>query len=160
VLVLQGGGALGAYQGGVYQAMHEAGVEPDWVIGTSIGAINAALIAGNAPERRMDRLREFWSRVEQGATHDFMGFWSGLHRRSELGDGRAGILVSSSNPAQDPSHIPLGAERRRYPTALLRETCPSRRVRLQQRRPHYIHRRPPTRNVKCATSTAGRDHQS
>ena len=49
VLVLQGGGALGAYQGGVYQAMHEAGIEPDWVIGTSIGAINAALIAGNAP---------------------------------------------------------------------------------------------------------------
>ncbi|MBC8119485.1 MAG: patatin-like phospholipase family protein, partial [Burkholderiaceae bacterium] len=47
VLVLQGGGALGAYQGGVYQALHEAGIEPDWVIGTSIGAINAALIVGN-----------------------------------------------------------------------------------------------------------------
>jgi hypothetical protein len=46
VLVLQGGGALGAYQGGVYQALHEAGVEPDWLIGTSIGAINASLIAG------------------------------------------------------------------------------------------------------------------
>ena len=54
VLVLQGGGALGAYQAGVYQALHEAGIEPDWVIGTSIGAINAALIAGNAPA---DRLR-------------------------------------------------------------------------------------------------------
>ena len=49
VLVLQGGGALGAYQVGVYEALHEAGIEPDWVIGTSIGAINAALIAGNAP---------------------------------------------------------------------------------------------------------------
>ena len=48
VLVLQGGGALGAYQAGVYQALHEAGIEPDWVIGTSIGAINASLIAGNA----------------------------------------------------------------------------------------------------------------
>ena len=47
--MLQGGGALGAYQVGVYEALHEAGVEPDWVIGTSIGAINAALIAGNAP---------------------------------------------------------------------------------------------------------------
>ena len=47
VLVLQGGGALGAYQVGVYQALHEAGIEPDWVIGTSIGAINASLIAGN-----------------------------------------------------------------------------------------------------------------
>ena len=48
VLVLQGGGALGAYQVGVYQALHEAGVEPDWIIGTSIGAINASIIAGNA----------------------------------------------------------------------------------------------------------------
>jgi NTE family protein len=64
VLVLQGGGALGAYQVGVYQALHEAGVEPDWVIGTSIGAINASLIAGNAPEDRMPRLQEFWGRVQ------------------------------------------------------------------------------------------------
>ncbi len=64
VLVLQGGGALGAYQAGVYQALHEAGVEPDWVIGTSIGAITAALIAGNEPEHRLDRLMEFWDRVE------------------------------------------------------------------------------------------------
>ena len=47
--MLQGGGALGAYQAGVYQALHEAGIEPDWIIGTSIGAINASLIAGNAP---------------------------------------------------------------------------------------------------------------
>jgi NTE family protein len=60
VLVLQGGGALGAYQLGVYQAMHEAGMEPDWVIGTSIGAINASLIAGNPPADRMDRLDAFW----------------------------------------------------------------------------------------------------
>ena len=49
VLVFQGGGALGAYQGGVYQALHEAGIEPNWVIGTSIGAINRAIIAGNEP---------------------------------------------------------------------------------------------------------------
>jgi NTE family protein len=60
VLVLQGGGALGAYQVGVMQALHEAGIEPDWVIGTSIGAINAALIAGNAPEHRIERLHAFW----------------------------------------------------------------------------------------------------
>jgi NTE family protein len=65
VLVLQGGGALGAYQVGVYQALHEAGIEPDWVIGTSIGAINAALIAGNRPEHRMARLHAFWDRMEQ-----------------------------------------------------------------------------------------------
>ena len=63
VLVLQGGGALGAYQVGVYQALHEAGVEPNWIIGTSIGAINAALIAGNTPENRLARLEEFWRRV-------------------------------------------------------------------------------------------------
>src|SRR5678815_259654 len=69
VLVLQGGGALGAYQAGVYQAMHEAGIEPDWVIGTSIGAINAALIAGNHPGDRLLRLRTFWSRVEQQGSH-------------------------------------------------------------------------------------------
>ena len=66
VLVLQGGGALGAYQAGVYQALHEAGIEPDWVIGTSIGAINASLIAGNAPEDRLARLQEFWSRMNRG----------------------------------------------------------------------------------------------
>jgi NTE family protein len=67
VLVLQGGGALGAYQAGVYEAMHEAGIEPDWVVGTSIGAINAALIACNRPEDRLVRLREFWKRMEQSS---------------------------------------------------------------------------------------------
>jgi NTE family protein len=82
VLVLQGGGALGAYQVGVYEAMHEAGVEPDWVIGTSIGAINAALIAGNAPENRMTRLRDFWARVEQGSGSDFIGLFTGLANAS------------------------------------------------------------------------------
>jgi NTE family protein len=63
VLVLQGGGALGSYQAGVFQGLHEAGVEPDWVVGTSIGAINAALIAGNPPGDRTERLSEFWTRV-------------------------------------------------------------------------------------------------
>jgi NTE family protein len=62
-LLLQGGGALGAYQGGAYQALAEAGIHPDWVAGISIGAINSALIAGNAPENRVDRLREFWETV-------------------------------------------------------------------------------------------------
>jgi NTE family protein len=59
-LVLQGGGALGAYQAGVYQALHEAGLEPDWVVGVSIGAINSALIAGNLPEHRLQKLERFW----------------------------------------------------------------------------------------------------
>ena len=62
-LVLQGGGALGSYQGGVYQALAEAGLHPDWVAGVSIGAVNSAPIAGNPPERRVEKLREFWETV-------------------------------------------------------------------------------------------------
>src|SRR5258708_24044737 len=62
-LLLQGGGAVGSYQGGVYQALGEANLHPDWVAGISIGAINSALIAGNAPERRVEKLREFWEAV-------------------------------------------------------------------------------------------------
>jgi NTE family protein len=64
-LVLQGGGALGAYQAGVYQALHEAEIEPDWVSGVSIGAINSALIAGNSRRRRLDRLRTFWEMITE-----------------------------------------------------------------------------------------------
>jgi NTE family protein len=64
VLVFQGGGALGAYQGGVYAALHEAGIEPDWVVGTSIGGINAAIIAGNEVPERLPRLQAFWERIE------------------------------------------------------------------------------------------------
>ncbi|GLR68110.1 membrane protein [Acidocella aquatica] len=59
-LVLQGGGALGAYQAGVYQALHEANFEPDWIAGVSIGSINAAIIAGNKPEDRLEKLEKFW----------------------------------------------------------------------------------------------------
>jgi NTE family protein len=62
-LVLQGGGALGAYQAGVYEALAEAGIQPDWVAGVSVGAINAAIIAGNPLNSRIDRLREFWTQV-------------------------------------------------------------------------------------------------
>ena len=69
-LVLQGGGALGAYQAGVYEALAEADIHPDWIAGISIGAINAAIVAGNPPSSRIDRLREFWTHV----TSD--GSWS------------------------------------------------------------------------------------
>ncbi len=62
-LVLQGGGALGSYQAGVFEALHTANVLPDWVAGISIGAINAAIIAGNAPERRVEQLRSFWDEI-------------------------------------------------------------------------------------------------
>ncbi len=68
-LVLQGGGALGAYQAGVYQALHEHALTPDWVVGTSIGALNAALIAGNERATRLARLREFWDEI---AHHDLL----------------------------------------------------------------------------------------
>ena len=66
VLVLQGGGALGAYQAGGFGGMAEAGYAPDWITGVSIGAINGALIAGNPPERRIERLRAFWARASSG----------------------------------------------------------------------------------------------
>jgi NTE family protein len=64
-LLLQGGGALGSYQAGVYEALAEANLEPDWIAGISIGAVNAALIAGNLPEKRVENLREFWEAVSQ-----------------------------------------------------------------------------------------------
>src|SRR5262249_31714919 len=66
VLVMQGGGAPGCYQAGAYQALHEAGVEPDWVIGTSIGAINGAIIAGNEPSDRVKTLKTFWDQLDSG----------------------------------------------------------------------------------------------
>jgi NTE family protein len=79
-LVLGGGGALGAFQADVYEALEEAGLEPDRLAGTSIGALNAALIAGNPPERRLARLRAFWELVAE------RGFgpagWSGDTRRA------------------------------------------------------------------------------
>ena len=70
-LLLQGGGALGAYQGGVYQGLAAANLHPDWVAGISIGAINAALIAGNSPESRVEKLRSFWETV----TADPLSSW-------------------------------------------------------------------------------------
>jgi NTE family protein len=66
-LVLQGGGALGSYQAGIYQGLHEAGIMPNWFCGISIGALNAAILAGNAPERRLERLTEFWDTVCKSA---------------------------------------------------------------------------------------------
>ncbi|MEN3293255.1 MAG: hypothetical protein V7642_2508 [Burkholderiales bacterium] len=70
VLVLQGGGAMGAYQAGVYEAMHEHGLTPDWIVGTSIGAVNAALIAGNEHDRCIARLKEFWDTVAKDDLFD------------------------------------------------------------------------------------------
>ena len=99
VLVLQGGGALGAYQVGVYEALHEAGIEPDWVIGTSIGAINGAIIAGNKPEHRLPRLRELWERFEQDSLQALQ-YWPGMSAAatnfSALTRGRSGLLLAAA----------------------------------------------------------------
>ncbi|TMH61005.1 MAG: patatin-like phospholipase family protein, partial [Betaproteobacteria bacterium] len=126
VLVLQGGGALGAYQVGVYEALHNAGIEPDWVIGTSIGAINAALIAGNAPENRLDRLRQFWARVEQKPGFDLMRFFTGLTNAGANFDTVIkGIpcFFTPNPPAWLSSHLQLGVEAAAYyTTAPLRAT--------------------------------------
>lgn len=115
VLVFQGGGALGAYQIGVYQALQEAGIEPDWVIGTSIGAINAALIAGNAPGERLDKIREFWRRVEHGKIFDgpLANVLSPMRTMSAIMSGIPSFFVP--NPlAFMGQKIPLGAESAGY----------------------------------------------
>jgi len=123
VLVLQGGGALGAYQVGVYQALHEAGVEPDWIIGTSIGAINAGLIAGSKPQDRLARLEEFWRRVKSPYSipqfPDFSDVWSYW---STLLGGISGFF--KPNPLAFWSmHFPWGVDQAAYySTVSLRET--------------------------------------
>ncbi len=83
VLVLQGGGALGAYQAGVYQALHEHDLAPDWIVGTSIGAINAALIAGNEKAHRLARVKAFWDRVSHPDPVD-MASISDAQRRNHI----------------------------------------------------------------------------
>ena len=75
VLVLQGGGALGSYQAGAYAALHEAGYDPEWLAGISIGSINSAIIAGNPPDQRVKKLRAFWELVSSNLQmpHVFFG---------------------------------------------------------------------------------------
>jgi NTE family protein len=117
VLVLQGGGALGSYQAGVYQAFHEAGIEPTWIIGTSIGAINASLIAGNKRELRLARLREFWKRVEQNPLLRFHEALEAFNERlsawSAVANGISGFFAP--NPfAHFSDSLPLGADHAGY----------------------------------------------
>ena len=113
VLVLQGGGALGSYQAGVYQALQEARIEPDWIVGTSIGAINASLIAGNAPRNRLTRLIEFWSRVRRDHEWDLRGVMPGFADKwsywTTLTQGIPGFFTP--NPlAHAGDFYPLGAD--------------------------------------------------
>ena len=117
VLVFQGGGALGAFQAGVYQALHEAGVEPDWIIGTSIGAINAALIAGNAPGNRLASLEEFWRRMAHKSVWHASTPWPQVAQLwsywNTLSCGIPGFF--EPNPmALWGTHTPLGPERAGY----------------------------------------------
>ncbi|MCY1664575.1 patatin-like phospholipase family protein [Rhizobium sp. SL86] len=72
ILVFQGGGALGAYQAGTFEALHRHGIEPDWLAGISIGAINSAIIAGSAPDQRVRNLRDFWDMVSSGLDYGFV----------------------------------------------------------------------------------------
>lgn len=126
VLVFQGGGALGAFQAGVYQALHEARIEPDWIIGTSIGAINAGLIAGNDPIDRIAALKEFWSRVTHHRpwhyfpTHPVlaqaMSYWS------IVGGGLSAFFDPNPRAFMGP-HVRLGADQAGfYSTAPLMRT--------------------------------------
>ncbi|AOJ04313.1 patatin [Burkholderia mayonis] len=129
VLVFQGGGALGAYQLGVYQALDESRIRPDWVVGTSIGAINAALIVGNPPERRYRRLAEFWNRVTDQTRLDVSAAWLGwdktLAELMIIGGGIAGFFLP--NPASWLGPLArLGVDRASYYLAApLRETLTS-----------------------------------
>jgi NTE family protein len=125
VLVFQGGGALGAYQAGVYQALHEAEIEPDWIIGTSIGAINASLIAGNEPEYRLERLQEFWRRMRRKELWN-RSSWPGAADTANYWTTVLGGIPGFFEPnplAFFGSHIRLGAEAAGfYSTAPLEQT--------------------------------------
>ena len=119
VLVLQGGGALGAYQAGVYEALMEGGIEPDWVIGTSIGAINGALIAGNAPENRIACLREFWDGVGRNSPFDHLWppsiFGNSLANLSTIMSGVPSFFTPNPQAIWGPT-FPLGVEKASYYT--------------------------------------------
>ena len=108
VLVLQGGGALGSYQGGVYQEVAAAGLQPDWIAGISIGAINAAIIAGNPPEKRVEQLAEFWRRLS--STLIGMPLVPGEQSQSLFNEASAAMVASWGVP---------GFFRPRFPPPLL-----------------------------------------
>ena len=109
-LVLQGGGALGSYQGGVYQALAEAKLEPDWIAGISIGAINAALIAGNPPETRVDKLRAFWEGITApaglGVLDLMQNYWQGDQARSFFNQLKATGAMMQGTPGFFQPRVP------------------------------------------------------
>jgi NTE family protein len=95
-LVFQGGGALGAYQAGVYEALAASGIEPAWIAGISIGAINAAIIAGNAPEKRVEQLRTFWDLVSSRLTATPL--WSDGWIRGWFNEISASVVAATGAP--------------------------------------------------------------
>ena len=105
-LLLQGGGALGAYQGGVFEALAEAGVEPNWVVGISIGAVNAAIIAGNAPAERVKQLRRFWEDLSAASGFDAMVDWP--YSISERDIPKSDVVRAMFNQASAVSTTMLG----------------------------------------------------
>ena len=106
VLVLQGGGALGSYQAGAYQALCHFDFEPDWVAGISIGAINAAIIAGNEPSKRIDRLKEFWGMISCGAPWVPVPITKGDRERSLYNETSAALVATFGTPGFFTPRVP------------------------------------------------------
>ena len=104
VLVLQGGGALGSYQAGAFQALSRGGFEPEWIAGISIGAVNAAIIAGNDPDKRVDRLKEFWEMVS--APVPWNPLLKGDRSRSVFNETSAAIIATFGVPGFFTPRIP------------------------------------------------------
>ena len=104
VLVLQGGGALGSYQAGAFQALCRAGFEPEWIAGISIGAINAAIIAGNDPDKRVGRLKEFWEMVSSPVPWNPVT--SGDRARSLFNETSAALIATFGVPGFFAPRIP------------------------------------------------------
>src|SRR3982075_1215533 len=104
VLVLQGGGALGSYQAGAFQALCASGFEPEWVAGISIGAINAAIVAGNGPEKRVDRLKEFWNMVSSPVSWNPIA--PGERARSLFNETSAALIATFGVPGFFTPRIP------------------------------------------------------
>jgi NTE family protein len=130
VLVLQGGGALGSYQAGAYQALCHFDFEPEWVAGISIGAINAAIIAGNEPSKRIDRLKEFWEMVSSGTPWVPAPINKGDRARSLYNETSAALIATFGTPGFFTPRVPpaplwpKGAPQAQsfYDTAPLRKT--------------------------------------
>lgn len=106
VLVLQGGGALGSYQAGAYQALCHHDFEPDWIAGISIGAINAAIIAGNPREKRIARLKEFWDTVSSASPMPWAPFVQGDKVRSAFNETSAALVATFGAPGFFVPRIP------------------------------------------------------